>query len=598
MKFYRFAIILMSDKEKQNKDLRSVRLESVADLPKDFKVHTDSLRWLPNRWFPILNRYILLEIIGPFIVALAFFTMIYMIVALQKMVGLFVGKGVDLFRMLDYMGYLLGNTLPNTIPMACLMSGIMAAGRLSGDSEITAMRSAGVSFFRIYLNFLIFGFFVALFVAYLNFYLSPESSRKLNEFNNWILTYNPLLAVTPGQFSGDSVQDTFQDKGRTMYTEGLDQDTGLMKGVQIREWEVFLEGSNDYIRHNNRVIPMGGSRVTQIISAKYGYMVEKKNPEGEYEKAIRLKEGFVIEWNVEKDGLSVTNFINGEMDYHVQNDKKQKKIGFNIKPETFSFPALIEIRNNIESEGFENIPGLEIVKEMGLSIKGVGGLESMIRRMKQDIIVGAANKTIPPDQLSNQYAVLTQLMGLLKDSQKTLTAFNVEIHKRIAMPISCQIFFFLSFPLGLVVKRSGKGMSFTLAIVFLFIYYVFFIIGSGVSYKSKIPDWVGPWSANIVIACISLYIMATRTDINVKELALVKFFRRIFIRISIHVEKVNQFISPVTKPILFPIRFLWKRITRVIKPIFSKTFFIFRLSKIKLKKRIRKIMKNRNKANS
>ncbi|MCB1190338.1 MAG: LptF/LptG family permease [Leptospiraceae bacterium] len=577
--------------QKNNQDLRTVRLASVADLPKDFKVHTDHFRWLPHRWFPILNRYIFMEIIGPFVVALAFFTMIYMIMALQKMVGLFVGKGVDPFRMLDYMGYLLGNTLPNTIPMACLMSGIMAAGRLSGDSEITAMRSAGVSFFRIYLNFLIFGFFVALFVAYLNFYLSPESSRKLNEFNNWILAYNPLLAVTPGQFSGDSTQEAFQKRGRTMYTEGLDQDTGLMKGVQIREWEVFLEGSNEYIRHNNRVIPMGGSRVTQIISAKHGYMVEKKNDAGQFEKAIRLKEGFVIEWNELKDGLSVTNFINGEMDYNVKSDKEKKVIGFNIKPETFSFPALIKIRDNIESEGFENIPGLEMVKEMGLSIKGVDGLESMIEQMKRDIIVGATNKTVEPSQLSNQYAVLTQLMGLLKDSQKTLTAFNVEIHKRVAMPISCQIFFFLSFPLGLVVKRSGKGMSFTLAIVFLFIYYVFFIIGSGVSYKSKVPDWIGPWSANIVIACISLYIMATRTDINIRDSAPLRFLRFINNRISIYLQKIYVYLSPVLNPIFAPIRFAWKWISWIFRPVGKGIRFAYRIAKIKLKKFKRYILK-------
>jgi lipopolysaccharide export system permease protein len=104
------------------------------------------------------------------------------------------------------------------------------------------------------------------------------------------------------------------------------------------------------------------------------------------------------------------------------------------------------------------------------------------------------------------------LNELLTESKKTLTSFNVEIHKRIATPISCQIFFFLSFPLGLVVKRSGKGMSFTLAVVFLLIYYLFYIFGSGVSYKEGVPDWIGPWSANLVIATISLYIMITRTD--------------------------------------------------------------------------------------
>jgi len=55
-------------------------------------------------------------------------------------------------------------------------------------------------------------------------------------------------------------------------------------------------------------------------------------------------------------------------------------------------------------------------------------------------------------------------------------------------------------------------MSFTLAVVFLLIYYLFYIFGSGVSYKEGVPDWIGPWSANLVIATISLYIMITRTD--------------------------------------------------------------------------------------
>ncbi|MCE9501904.1 MAG: LptF/LptG family permease, partial [Leptospira sp.] len=451
---------------------------------------------------------------GPFFVALSFFTLIYMAMAIQKMVGLFVGKGVDPLRLLDYFGYLLGNTLPMTIPMACLMSGIMASGRLSGDSEITAMRSAGVSFTKIYLNFLLFGLFTSFVVGYLNFYIAPENTRKMNEFNNWIMAYNPMVAVTPGQFSGDSTQESFQKKGRTLYTEGINRETGEMKGVQIREWEVYMEG-NEYIKHNNTIIPMGGSRLTQVISAKDGLLVEKKNSNGEYEKSIRLKKGFILEWNEKKDGFTVTNFIDGEMDYNIPTKKEKSVIGFNIKPETFSFPLLIHIRNSIQTEGLENVPGLEMVKEMGLSIKGIGGLNQMISQMKMDIIEGAAKGTIPADELSNRYATLTQLMNLLKDSKKTITAFNVEMHKRIAMPVSCQIFFFLSFPLGLVVKRSGKGMSFTLAIVFLFIYYLFFILGSSISYKSGVPDWLGPWSANIVIASISLYIMTTRTDINI-----------------------------------------------------------------------------------
>jgi lipopolysaccharide export system permease protein len=525
-----------SDKTKT--DLRTVRLDSVKDLPKDFKVHTDVQRW--NLWnrIPILNKYIFLEILGPFVVALAFFTMVFMTISIQKMVGLIAGKGVDFFRLLDYLGYILGNTLPSTVPMACLMSGIMASGRLSGDSEITAMRSAGISFTKIYTNFLIFGFLCSMLVTYLNFYLGPENTRKMNEFNNWIAAYNPMLAVTPGQFSGDSTGESFQKKGRTLYTEGMNRDTGDLSGIQIREWEIYLEG-NDYIQFNGITIPMGGSRVTQVISAKTGRIIEKKNSKGEFEKSVRLKDGFVIEWNEKKDGYMLTNFMGGEMDYNVPTEKETKLIGFNIKPDTFSFPLLIKIRNSIESEGLEEIPGLEMLKELNIKIKGVGGLKEILVKMKTEILVESQNPNASQSDLTNKFAIYTQLEGLLKDTVKTLTAFNVEIHKRIAMPVSCQIFFFLSFPLGLVVKRSGKGMSFTLAIVFLFIYYAFFILGSNVSFKSGIPDWIGPWSANIVIASISVYIMFSRTDISFRDTFIGKGFTWIYKKISPSLEVLD-----------------------------------------------------------
>ncbi|XDD49553.1 LptF/LptG family permease [Leptospira sp. WS92.C1] len=504
-------------------DLRTVRFSSVEDLPSDFKVHTDKRKFYMA--IPILDRYILKEILSPFLVALAFFTMVYMVLALQKMIGLFVGKGVDPLRLLDYFGYLLANTLPMTIPMACLMSGIMAAGRLSGDSEITAIRSAGVSFPRIYINFLAFGFVMAIAVSYLNFYLSPENTRKMNEFNKWVLAYNPLLAITPGQFSGDKTQDLFEKRARTMYTDGMNQDTGELRGVQIREWEIFLEG-NEYFNIGGKMIPMGGSRIIQIINAGRGNLVEKLGPDGEYEKSIRLKDGWILEWSDDRKSFSVTDFRDGDMDYNIPKGKEKKTLELNVKPETFSMPVLLEIRDNMESEGLEKIPGLEMLKEMGVEIKGLAGLKQMVDQMKIELAMGAANGTLTPEQMTQMYSVLTQLMALTEQGKKVLTDFNVEIHRRIAMPISCLIFFFISFPLGLVVKRSGKGMSFTLAVVFLMIYFTFFTLGSTISYNDKVPDWIGPWSANILIAVLSINIMIKRTDMDLPK-PIQKFLDRI-----------------------------------------------------------------------
>lgn len=515
-------------KVRQGTDLRSVRVHTIADLPPGFFVHTDREKFL--RRIPILDRYILSEIVPPFFVSLLFFTTIYMALALQKMIGLFVGKGVDPFRLLDYFGYLLGNIMPMTIPMACLMSGVMAAGRLSGDSEITAIRSAGISFSRIYVVFLLFGTVMALLVGYLNFFLSPENTRKMEEFNKWVMAYNPLLAMTPGQFSGDKTQGLFEEKGRTMYTEGVNPESGELSGVQIREWTISLEG-DEYFYIGTTAIPMGGSRMSQIIAAKKGTLVEKLGPNGEFEKSIRLKGGWILEWNQDKKGFSVYDLRNGEMDYNIPKKEEKKTLELNVSPETFTMPVLISIRNSIESEGLENIPGLEILKEMGLSIKGIGGLKQMVTQLQLEVLQTAQDPNISASEKTQKFSILTQLDALLKQSKKVLAKFNVEIHRRIAMPLSCLIFSIISLPLGLVVKRSGKGMSFTMAVVLIIIYWGLFTLGSNVSDNSKVPVWLGPWAGNIVVTIISLNIMLKRTDMRL-PLPVMKFLNRTTDRLS------------------------------------------------------------------
>ncbi|MDX1957123.1 MAG: LptF/LptG family permease [Leptospiraceae bacterium] len=560
----------MNTSEKQ-KDLRTVRLSSVSDLPAGFQVHTDKTSFNPYKKLPIITRYILSEITGPFFVSLLFFTFLFMITAIQKMVGLAVSKGVETSRLMDYFGYLLGNTLPSTIPMACLFSGIMAAGRLSGDSEITAMRSAGISYSKIYSNFILFGLAGAAVVLYFNFYLGPENTRKMNEFNNWIVAYNPLLAVSPGQFSGDKVKENFAARAKTMYTEGMNQDTGELKNVQIREWEVSATGS-DYLMHNGIMIQMGESRLLQIISAKSGHVVEKKNDKGEYEKGIRLKDGFILEWNEKKDGFTVTNFLGGEMDYNIPKDETAKVTELNVKPDTYSFPELVAMKRNIESEGLEEIPQLSPLKENGIKIKGVNGFKEFVEQMKLDIMRCAMEKCDTPENINNRFALLTQLSSLQKDSIRVLRQFQAEIHKRIATPVSCLLFFFLSFPLGLFVKRSGKGMSFTLAIIILLVYYTIFISLSEATAKSGFPVWMGVWLANILIFGFSIYIMISRTDIQVKD----SFVGRLYYKIS---RPINRFKNKIYTTylekyvIILNERVLKKIYEKVLQPIYNRLIF-------------------------
>jgi lipopolysaccharide export system permease protein len=97
----------------------------------------------------ILNRYIIQEIAVPFSLGLALFTLILLIARILKLLELVVNRGVPLLDVLKLFSYILPAFLEVTVPMALLLAVIVAFGRLSSESEITAMKTSGLSLYQL-----------------------------------------------------------------------------------------------------------------------------------------------------------------------------------------------------------------------------------------------------------------------------------------------------------------------------------------------------------------------------------------------------------------------------------------------------------------
>lgn len=94
-----------------------------------------------------LYLYIFKEIPPPFLVGMATFTFVLLMGRFLRLAEMVVEKGVPLSDVLRMVGYLLPSFWLYTIPMALLLAVLLAFGRLSGDSEITALKSCGVSLY-------------------------------------------------------------------------------------------------------------------------------------------------------------------------------------------------------------------------------------------------------------------------------------------------------------------------------------------------------------------------------------------------------------------------------------------------------------------
>jgi len=123
-----------------------------------------------------VDRLILGEIFGPWIFGVAIFTVLIMAGSFLFTFTRFLSMGIPVFLVLKLTALLLPGILAKTFSMAMLLGTLLSFGRLSGESEIVALRAGGVSILRIMLPVALFGLAVSLLTYFFTDYVVPAAS--------------------------------------------------------------------------------------------------------------------------------------------------------------------------------------------------------------------------------------------------------------------------------------------------------------------------------------------------------------------------------------------------------------------------------------
>jgi lipopolysaccharide export system permease protein len=121
--------------------------------------------------------YILKETLPIFFIGLMVFTIILLMDKILKMIELIVTRGVSFHQILMLLLFISPSFLTFTIPMAVLLGILLAFGRLSGDSEITAFKASGMSLYQLFIPISIFSICAYLLTTLLVFYGLPWGNR-------------------------------------------------------------------------------------------------------------------------------------------------------------------------------------------------------------------------------------------------------------------------------------------------------------------------------------------------------------------------------------------------------------------------------------
>ena len=155
-----------------------------------------------------------------------------------------VGKGIGIGVLGEFFVYAIFTLVPLALPLAILLASLMTFGNLGENFELTAMKSAGISLFRIIRPLIVFIALVCVGAFYFSNYVLPISQTKLWTLILSLKQKSPELDIPVGEFySGIN--------GVNMYVR--DKEDGLLKDLMIYDFSGGFENASVMVADSGRI---------------------------------------------------------------------------------------------------------------------------------------------------------------------------------------------------------------------------------------------------------------------------------------------------------------------------------------------------------
>jgi len=192
------------------------------------------------------DRYLLRQVLGPFLLALAGLALFILLNLTLRLSELMVDRGIGLAKLLQLLIFWMPELIAWAIPMAALFAVFLGLGRLAHDREIMALESIGVSLRRILLPLLI----ASLGLCFLTFavynWAMPASKNAAQRTYREILFSQSAPRISANTFFTGSRDQYF-------YVRQYDADEGSVHDILI--YDV-----------SGRLFPQAESRITMITA--------------------------------------------------------------------------------------------------------------------------------------------------------------------------------------------------------------------------------------------------------------------------------------------------------------------------------------------
>lgn len=420
----------------------------------------------------ILYRYIFQEHVGPFFFGLAVIMFILVMDFILEVLNMIIGKGLNAFVILQIFVLNLAWMLALAIPMAVLVSTLMAFGRLSQDNEITALKATGVSLYRLILPALVASIVLSVGMIFFNDRILPELNHRARLLMTDVHQKRPTWNLKENVFIDEI-------PGYNILVKKVDPQSSDVEGITIYD-QTNRRVPRTILAQKGKVefTPDGSTLIFRLFNGEI-HETDDKDPQ-RYRRVSFDKQTIYIH-----DAGS--RLVRSNSDYRTDREKTSRQMLEEVRRVEAEIDASrqrVAETANIAWKKTKESPDSNLV-----FIGEKAGLEKLIKE----------NQVVLNQLLTEEQNV--------KNKKRLTNSLLVEVHKKYALAVACMVFILLGAPLGVMARKGGMAVGLGLSLGFFVLYWAFLIGGEELADRQIIPAFWAMWSANILIGASGIYIL-------------------------------------------------------------------------------------------
>lgn len=459
------------------------------------------------------------------LLVMTFFICLFIVLMqfLFRMIDDLVGKGLGLDVLGELFFYAALTMVPTALPLAVLLASLMVFGNLGEKLELTAMKAAGISLFRIMRPLIVLMVAIAVGAFFFQNYVLPVAQSKM-----WTMMFSVRQKTPEVEIPVRSFYDDIP--GLNLYIDRKNPETGMLYGMIIY----------DMTRGNDN------ARVILADSGQFSFTEDKTR------LFLHLYRGEMFENLNENSGGIVTG---GYMPFR-REEFADKQIylmfdaNFNRMDESgirsqYVGQNVSQLRHSIDSIG-RQVDSIGDIYAADLLVTPVVGTNRYA--MSLDSAGKRVVEAMPPTEAEQRAAAksfrynldsvftspspayaktyVTQALNdarrqrqefeyralMLTEQAKLMRRHDIEMQRKFTLSIAVLVFFFIGAPLGAIIKKGGLGTPLVISVFLFILYYIIDNSGYKMARDGKVDVWIGIWLSTFALLPLGIFFTRKAVD--------------------------------------------------------------------------------------